>query len=554
MKADVSWFQGAGSEASLVISLTGQDHLLPSLLSLMIISGPTLTQPDRLDQLLAEGLARDPQGPALQDLHTSLSWQQLEERVERLMVAYGALPLQVGDRVASLMPNRLELVIHYLACLRLGLVITPLNYRYVVPEIDHALRVSGAVLLLYHQERLADLQATELAGSLPYGLIRFDDAPTEPSTDGERRFHDMISSSATGVEAPELAPEAPAIIYFTSGSTAKPKGVTHSRRSYGATLASLAQAMEYAPGERLMVGCSLAHAAASMYGLAALSVGTTLVVATESDNHSLEAVLHHRQPNLLLMLPAPLMGLMHDRELNPADFAYVRLCISGGDKVPLQLQRDFEASVGFAIDECFGMSECGVATVSPSGENRIGSVGRVCPGFECSIRDEEGRQLPVGAEGRLWLRSASVMTGYWDNPTATAETIVEGWLDTGDEMRLDDDGYLWFCGRRKQIIVHDGSNICPQDVEDALCEHSAVELAGAIGIHDLMHGENVRAYVTLKEGASVPTVPELISFSRERIGYKAPEEIVVLTEMPLNPSGKVDRVALKAMAAEAPTG
>ncbi|MEA5474549.1 class I adenylate-forming enzyme family protein [Synechococcus sp. CCY9201] len=520
---------------------------------LMLLSGPALTLPDRLDALLEVGLVRDPDGPALQDLHTSLSWRQLAERVERLTAAYGTMPLKAGDRVASLMPNRVELVIHYLACLRLGLVITPLNYRYVVPEIDHALRVSGAVLLLYHQERLADLEATQLAGSLPLGLIRFEDGQRAAGAEGERCLETLLTTPATGEELSCLPAEAPAIIYFTSGSTAKPKGVTHSRASYGATLASLAQVMEYAPGERLMVGCSLAHAAASMYGLAGLSLGVTLVVATESDNHALEALLHHRQPNLLLMLPAPLMGLMHDRDLNPADFADVRLCLSGGDKVPLQLQRDFKTAVGFSIDECFGMSECGVATMSPpSGENRVGSVGRVCPGFECSIRNEEGRELPVGAEGRLWLRSASVMTGYWDNPTATAETIVDGWLDTGDEMRLDADGYLWFCGRRKQIIVHDASNICPQDVEDALCEHPAVELAGAIGIHDVMHGENVRAYITLQRGAQAPMAAELIRFARERIGYKAPEEIVVLAEMPLNPSGKVDRVALKAMAAEAP--
>ena len=522
----------------------------PSGVGSMVVSGPPLNQLDRLDDLLEEGLARNPEAPALQDLHTSLSWQQLSERVERLTASYATMPLKAGDRVASLMPNRVELVIHYLACLRLGLVITPLNYRYVVPEIDHALRVSGAVLMLYHQERLADLQATELAGSLPLGLIRFEDGATGPAAGAERSFNDLMATPSAAAEPPCLAAEVPAIIYFTSGSTAKPKGVTHSRASFGATLASLAQAMEYAPGERMMVGCSLAHAAASMYGLAALSVATTLVVATDSDNHALEKLLHHRQPNLLLMLPAPLTGLIHDRELNPADFANMRLCISGGDKVPLQLQRDFKSAMGFAIDECFGMSECGVASVSPpSGENRIGSVGRVCPGFECSIRDEQGLELPVGAEGRLWLRSASVMTGYWGNPTATADTLVNGWLDTGDEMRLDGDGYLWFCGRRKQIIVHDASNICPQDVEEALCAHPAVELAGAIGIHDAMHGENVRAYITFMQGTEAPTAAELIRFARQSIGYKAPEEIVVLEAMPLNPCGKVDRVALKAMAA-----
>jgi long-chain acyl-CoA synthetase len=116
-------------------------------------------------------------------------------------------------------------------------------------------------------------------------------------------------------------------------------------------------------------------------------------------------------------------------------------------------------------------------------------------------------------------------------------------------MKVDSDGYLWFCGRQKQIIVHDGSNISPQEVEDALLGHPSVESAGVIGVHDLMHGENVRAYVELKPEAKRPTAGELIQFARQRVGYKAPEEVVILDAMPLNPTGKVDRTALKKMAA-----
>ena len=141
------------------------------------------------------------------------------------------------------------------------------------------------------------------------------------------------------------------------------------------------------------------------------------------------------------------------------------------------------------------------------------------------------------------------MIGYWNRPDATAETIVDGWLDTGDVVSADADGYLWFRGRKKQIIIHDGSNICPQEVEESLLEHPAVAAAGVIGIHDLVHGENVRAYVELKPGvASSPTATELIQFSRARVGYKAPSEIVFLDSMPLNATGKVDRVALKQLA------
>jgi long-chain acyl-CoA synthetase len=120
----------------------------------------------------------------------------------------------------------------------------------------------------------------------------------------------------------------------------------------------------------------------------------------------------------------------------------------------------------------------------------------------------------------------------------------------GDVLRADEDGYMHFRSRKKQIIVHGGSNICPQEVEEALLEHEAVELAGVVGIHDVMHGENVRAFITLKEGAEVPRIFDLIKFSREHIGYKAPEDIVILDEMPLNPTGKIDHVTLKRIAEE----
>jgi acyl-CoA synthetase (AMP-forming)/AMP-acid ligase II len=195
------------------------------------------------------------------------------------------------------------------------------------------------------------------------------------------------------------------------------------------------------------------------------------------------------------------------------------------------------------------MTEFGQATVNPpSGENRIGSIGKLSPGYEMSLRDDSGAEVPVGTDGQLWVRSTANMVGYWNNPQATAETIVDGWLDTGDVMRADANGYLWFRGRKKQIIIHDGSNICPQEVEEAVAQHPAIDAVGVIGVHDLVHGENVRAYVSLRSGAQRPTSAEIIHFARERVGYKAPDEIVFLDAMPLNATGKVDRVRLKQMA------
>jgi long-chain acyl-CoA synthetase len=510
----------------------------------MAFHGPPLLQPRALNSLLEEGLRRDPAAVALQDLTHTISWADLDRQCEQLARAYRQLGLKRGDRVASLIPNRVELIVHYLAGLRSGLVLTPLNYRYVAPEIDHALTVSGAAALVFHDERLADVQASVAASRLPLGVIRIDD---------QNGFSDLLATpAASGEPWPALKDDDPCFIYFTSGSTGKPKGVTHSRASFAALLASVVQATELRAGEDVLAGSSIAHIASSALALAALSTGAAVAIASSIDSNTLELLLRRHRPAVMLMLPAALFALVRDQRLLANDLSSVRLCISGGDKVPHQLQEEFRQASGFGIDECYGMSEIGFASLAPpSGGNKIGSVGLLCPGFSGSLRDESGYEVAAGEEGRLWIQAPSQMVGYWDNPQATADTIREGWVDTGDEMRLDDDGYLWFCGRRKQIIVHDSSNICPQDVEEALGEHPAVDLVGVVGIQDPVHGENVRAYLTLRPDQQPPTDAELIAFARARVGYKAPEEIRILPAMPLNAVGKTDRLALKQLAADA---
>lgn len=509
--------------------------------------GPALAPAIDIDRLLEIGLERDPAAAALQDPGGSIGWAELDRRAEQLARAYQRLGLQRGDRLASLIPNRVELIVHYLAGLRSGLVLTPLNYRYVPPEIDHALSVSGAAALVFHAERWADVQACAVAARLPRGCHRIDDA------DG---FEPLLAAKpATAGEAPpwpELAGEEPCFLYFTSGSTGRPKGVTHSRASFAAVLTSLIQATELRAGEQVLAGSSAAHIASCALVLAALAAGASAAIASRIDAATVETLLRRQRPSVLVMLPAALFELLRDERLRPDDLGSVRLCISGGDKVPHQLQEEFRRAAGFGIDECFGMTEIGYATLAPpAGPNRIGSVGRLCPGFSASLRHEDGSEVGPGEQGRLWIQAPSVMVGYWENPRATAASIRDGWLDSGDEMRVDADGFFWFCGRRKQIIVHDSSNICPQEVEEALAEHPAVDLVGVIGIQDPVHGENVRAYVTLRSDQPAPSETELIAFARSRVGYKAPEEVRVLGELPLTPVGKIDRLALRQLATEA---
>jgi acyl-coenzyme A synthetase/AMP-(fatty) acid ligase len=314
-------------------------------------------------------------------------------------------------------------------------------------------------------------------------------------------------------------------------------------------LATAAAGLELGPEDLLLAGSSLSHIGAFYVSFAALGVGAGVIVARTFDGDELLPLLREDRPTVLSMLPSALVALTRDHGARHNDFGSLRLCRAAGDTVSAELEREFTALSGFAIDEAYGLTETGLVTVSPpSARIKLGSVGQVVPAVSLSIRNDQGVELPAGSEGRLWIKTPAATVGYWDEPGASKAAFRGGWLDSGDVMRVDDEGYFYFRGRKKQIIVHDGSNICPQEVEGALVEHPSVANAGVIGVHDLVHGENVRAYVTLAEGAERPTSQELIQFARARVGYKAPEEIVVLDKMPLTATGKLDRTTLKQMA------
>jgi acyl-CoA synthetase (AMP-forming)/AMP-acid ligase II len=510
----------------------------------MPLSGPKLNQPVDPCTLLERGMQARGRDPALVSADGSWSWRDLDAVSTRLAGNLLGLGLQPGDRVASLMPNRDALVIHYLACLKAGLVTTPLNYRYTAREIDHALEVGKVAVLVSHAERDADIAASKLAKSLPLGVITYG------ARDGSgRRLEALMEDPSPGRPLPPPDPAAPAAVFFTSGSTGPAKGVTHSFTSLGWIIASKGAGLECRPQDVVMPCSSLSHEGGFGFALGALSTGSRVVVPRSLDAGEVLPLLRAHRPTVLWMLPAALIALVREGHAARGDFASLRLCVSGGDKVSPELEKEFTELTGFPIDELYGMTEIGCASVNPpSGKNKLGSVGRLCPGFSLSIRDENGQELATGREGRLWISSPTMMIGYWGDAAATAATVKDGWLDTGDVMKVDADGYIWFRGRKKQIIVHDGSNISPQEVEEALIEHPAVAAVGVVGVHDLVHGENVCAFVTVRDGMARPGSQELIRFARERVGYKAPEIIVLLDEMPLNPSGKVDRSALKRMA------
>jgi long-chain acyl-CoA synthetase len=507
-------------------------------------AGATLERPIELVRLLDVGLNHKPNEPALISLERTWSWRELDQASTRLAGRYLALGLVPGDRVASLMPNRGALLVHYLACFKAGLAATPLNYRYQAPEIDHALEVSGASIMVAHAERDDVLSTSKRVSQLRLGRISYG-----AKAGTHRQLAELMTTDGLKRDLPTPPANTPAFIFFTSGSTGKPKGVTHTHASFGWMIASAAAGLGISPADVFMPATSASHVAASSLSFAGLAAGACVALARSFGGNEVLPLLRRTRPSLLCMLPAPLIALVRDHGAARADFQSIRRCISGGDKISAELEREFTDLTGFAIEEVYGMTETGTSTMNPTAaRNRIGSIGLLAPGYSASIRGDDGAEVPCGSPGRLWIKSPSNMIGYWNRPDATTETIVSGWLDTGDLVSADEQNYLWFRGRKKQIIIHDGSNICPQEVEESLLEHPAVASVGVVGIHDLIHGETVRAYVVFRPEAKRPTSAELMQFSRVRVGYKAPEDIVVLDEMPTNAVGKVDRVALKQMA------
>ncbi len=511
----------------------------------MPLSGGPIDRIVPMAELLNTGLEKKPDEVALVSLLTRFTWRELDQAADHLARHLVGLGLEPGERVASLMPNRTALLVFYLACMRAGLVSVPLNYRCVTHEIEHHLEISGAILLFHHAERDADVAG--LGDRLKRGALSYD------AQDGRTpSYESLMAMEAPDLVLPSRDPEGPAFFFFTSGSTGPAKGVVHCDRSLAAMIAGNAQAFGLSEQDIVMPASSMAHLGAFFLSLAALSVGARVVLARSTLPEDLRPLFREQRPTVLMMLQTALFGVVRNPGITKEDLASLRLCRCGGDKVADRLQREFRALTGLTIREGLGITEAGqIAFNRAGGQVKPGSIGRPLPGVEISVRDAEGNELPAGSVGRMWVRSPSVMAGYWQDPEATAEVVQDGWFYTGDLVEADVDGFLWFRGRQKQVIVHNALNITPQEVEGALLEHEAVAAAGVIGVKDPLYGENVLAFVTLTKGAET-SAGELIDFARERIGYKAPEEIAFLEAMPRNPTGKIDRVKLKELAEARP--
>jgi long-chain acyl-CoA synthetase len=492
-------------------------------------------------EFLSVSAEATPDAIALRTGDDTWTFRELADWSNRLAQGLLDAGAEPGDRIGFFMPNCAELVAGYFACFAVGLVALPLNHRYLAPEAAHVIEHAGATVLITHDELVDRLEALDwdalgvtsryLVGAEQEGWTAFDEL-----------------RAAKPVRARSIEPSADALIMYTSGTTGNPKGAVYTHHGLRALAESMRTEYGHAPGLVQLLPTPVSHIAGFSNLLTGTLGGATTVVGESADPGVVLPLIERRQVQLMQLLPTALDDFVEADEHEHHDVSSLQAVTVGGDKVPMDVHHRFADLTGFEVTEGIGMTECSHYVCNPPfDDKRLGSAGVPTAGHEVRVVDLEDADVPTGKTGQILVRTDARFDRYWNNPDATAETLRDGWLYTGDLGRFDADGWLWFMGRSKQIIIRAGSNIVPEEVEEILYQHPAVRLACVVGAPDEHLGQRVEGFVELEPDAvPAPTGDELRAFAADRIaGYKVPEHIVVLPEMPRTATGKLDRHKLE---------
>lgn len=448
-----------------------------------------------------------------------------------------------GDRIALHLPNCPELIFSYFACFKLGAIAVPLVPLLKGAELEYILNHCQAKVCISHGSVFPEIASVRSQLSYLQQILLVDGSATMPA------FTELLQPQATDFNK-SVDDRAIAAILYTSGTTARPKGVTHTHQTLQNTATYNVECANLNERDILVGGLSLAHIFGfSLQMLAAVMVGATLVILPDRQPETILRALQQHQATRFYGLPLIYQQLVDFPHLADYDLSALSACLVGGDGVPLALHQSFQQLVGIELSEGCGMTEVIPYSMNPPyGEKRIGSIGKAAIGMKLRIVDDRGNDLPSGEIGEIWVESDAIAIGYWNDPEATASTFADGWLKTGDLGYVDADGYYWFVSRQKEIIVRGGANISPLEVEAVLYQHPAVREAGVIGVPDPRWGEVVRAYVAIRSGMSVDEA-SLQAFVSERLSaHKVPAQIEFLPELPKGMTGKIHRQTLKTWA------
>jgi long-chain acyl-CoA synthetase len=465
--------------------------------------------------------------------NAAMTYRALDAASARVAGLLHERGLGPGDRVGIMMPNVPEFAVVYYGVLRAGGVVVPMNPLLKSREVAYYLGDSGAGLI-FAWHAFAD-HARGGAEQAEANLIAVDGAS----------FPDLLASVAPADQVADADNGDTAVILYTSGTTGHPKGaeLTHGNliSNTGVARADIVHAR---PDDVIFGGLPLFHVFGQTVALnVAVASGACLTLLPRfSGEHALRIIADHRV-TVFEGVPTMYVALLHQSDRDGYDTSALRMCISGGAALPVQVLRGFEEAFGVPVLEGYGLSETSpVASFNhPGRERKPGSIGTPIRDVQMRVVDREDHELPQGEVGEIVIRGPNVMKGYWRRPEATTEAIRNGWFHSGDLARVDEDGYFYIVDRKKDLIIRGGYNVYPREIEEVFYEHPAVAEAAVIGLPHPALGEEVGAAVVLKPGADI-SAEELRDYVKGQVAaYKYPRHVWIADTLPKGSTGKIQK-------------
>jgi fatty-acyl-CoA synthase len=493
-----------------------------------------------LGEILARNARREPTRTALVFADRSLTFAELDERVNRLANALAARGVRRGDQVAVLMYNSLEVVESFFACQKLGACPVPVNFRLAPSELAYILEDSESVAVL------TDSQLTPLALEATAGLarVRFV-ATTGEVVDGAESYEELLATGGPDAPDVDVSQDDLAFLMYTSGTTGRPKGAMLTHQNLVMNTINWTIEMEARAGDVWLSGLPLFHIGGVNGLLPFIYVAGTSVITPSTNFDPLESLrlLAKHQATMCYFVPTQWQQICSLPEAKEIDTSVLRRALWGASQAPpstLELLVETFPSVG--IVNAFGQTEMSSNTCflkAGDAVRKMGSVGLPAVNVEVRIVDDEGQDVPVGEVGEIVYRGPTVMKGYFNKPEATADAFRGGWFHSGDLVRRDDEGFIYVVDRVKDMIISGGENIYPAEVERAVERHPAVREVAVVGVAHPRWVETPIA-VIVAQGEERPETGEIVDFLKADLAsYKKPSAVVYVDELPRNASGKI---------------
>ncbi|MFF1756093.1 long-chain-fatty-acid--CoA ligase [Streptomyces sp. NPDC058266] len=503
-----------------------------------------------LDAVLATHAAERPEKVALVCDGRRVTYGAIAEESDRWARALRASGLAPGARVGYLGKESEHYYELLYACAKSGVVLVPVNWRLTPHEVDHILRDSESELVFVEEEFL------DVAGKVQADLPKLKTTVLLDCADPAGIA--LPEWKAAGTERAEpwpATPDTPIVQLYTSGTTGFPKGVVLAHRSFFAVRESLATSgedwIDWRPDDVSLIGVPGSHIGGLWWATQGFNAGITNVTMRVFAAKDAIALVRDLGVTVTCVVPAMLLMLLAEPDVDRSDFATLRKVVYGGSPISESLLRRCMDVMKCEFAQIYGLTETGNTAIClpPAAHLRGGDLlkaaGRPYPGFAVKIVDGQGGQLPAGEVGEVCIRTPGRMVEYWRLPEATEQTLVDGWIHTGDAGYTSDEGYLFIHDRIKDMIIRAGENIYPAEIENALSAHPDVVDVAVIGVPDSRWGEAVHAFVQLRPGERIPP-RELKAFLRDRIAdYKIPSKYEFIDRVPRNASGKILRRTLR---------